>query len=74
MKDCIRADLKLTGIHRDVLRLIRACLPSTQDDRDVLKVYRKFCELRAAVYPTTLREDRELLERVKQDTRYHWMY
>ena len=34
MKDTIRVDLKLSGLHRDLLRLLRSCLLTTTDDTD----------------------------------------
>jgi hypothetical protein len=46
MKDAIRVDLKLSGLHRDLLRLIRSALkpsqyqPSHAPESLVLKIYR----------------------------------
>ena len=49
LKDTIRCDLKLSGLHRDFLRLIRSSLkpnpqrPKHAPESEVLQIYRNLC-------------------------------
>jgi hypothetical protein len=46
LKEAIRCDLKLSGLHRDILRLIRSCLKSPANEAAVLDTYRYLIELK----------------------------
>lgn len=74
MKESIQVDLKLSGLHRDLLRLIRCCLADPLNEINVLKIYQYFCQERLSSYSTTLSEDLRLLEEIKFNQEYHWMY
>ena len=82
MKEVIRADLKMSGFHRDLIRFIRSSLrPSPHSnahasESEVLQVYRHLLEKRLReCYETTLEEDLKLLEEVENaGAKYHWMY
>ena len=77
MKQVIRADLKHAGLNRDVLKLLRAdCTPepSLSAECHNLALYKKWIEDQIKTYPTTLDYDRKLLETVRRDSNFHWMY
>ena len=88
MKSTLQADLKLMGLHRDVLKLLRCFEEAKNEAADVTKswhlteleavrLYMSWILKEKAKYPTSLEQDRELLEYVTKETpngKFHWMY
>jgi hypothetical protein len=76
LKDTIRADLKLAGLNRDVLALIRAIFSEKglETEKLVLGLYRKWIANLLTEYSTSLEHDQRLLQHVMLSQDYHWIY
>ena len=82
LKPELQADLKLTALHRDVLRLLRCYVKATIGEKDwniveleVIKKYKVWIKSLIARYPTTLDQDEALLSLVETNkSQFYWMY
>ncbi|CDW87774.1 UNKNOWN [Stylonychia lemnae] len=86
LKDKIRVDIKLSGLHRDLLRYLRCFFSpnyktnklSPHQEVQTLELYKTMMQNRLDKYPSSIMEDRLLLAKVQDKTnaevKYHWMY
>jgi hypothetical protein len=82
LKHELQADLKLTALHRDVLKLLRCYIKASSGlqewnlvEIEVIKKYKEWIQKLISSYPTTLDQDESLLAYVEANpSQFYWMY